>query len=479
MPLKFTPEQLQKEASKRKQAPFKLETYLFPQQLALVNDPARFKTAVTTRRAGKTVSCAADLLNDALSEPHLVCLYITLSRTNAKRLVWREMKKINKKFNLGCTFNESDLSVAAVNGSMIYCSGASDRTEIEKFRGLALKKVYIDEGQSFPAYIEELVDDVLAPALMDHAGTLILIGTPGPIPAGYFHNCSQSPRWSHHFWSFQQNPHIHNPKKMLQDELDRRGLTESSPSIRREWFGEWLLDSGSLVYKYDAALQHFTDLPPLTHFIMGVDLGFNDADAIAILGWSDSDYITYLVEEKITTQQGLTPLMLQIEELQKKYNCYKIVVDQGGLGKKLAQSMTERWGTLVVAAEKHRKNEFIELFNDAMRTGRFKAKVGSRFEQDRKMVEWDRDKTTPDKRVISTRFHSDICEAALYAWRESYSFTHTPEIAKPKPGTPEHVKAFEKALVDAYEAKAMKPKDDGPNWELDEAGVPPWSRWED
>lgn len=478
MPLKPTPEQLERELSKRKTVPFKLDTYLFPQQLALVNDPARFKTAVTTRRAGKTVSCAADLLNDALSEPHLVCLYITLSRTNAKRLVWREMKKIDKRFKLGCTFNESDLSVKAPNGSMIYCSGASDRTEIEKFRGLALKKVYIDEGQSFPAYIEELVDDVLAPALMDHAGTLILIGTPGPIPAGYFYECSQSPKWSHHYWSFQQNPHIGNPKRMLQDELDRRGLTESSPSIRREWFGEWLLDSNSLVYKYDNALQDFAELPGLTHFIMGVDLGFDDADAIAILGWSESDYITYLVEERITTQQGLTALMAQIEELQKKYSCYKIVVDQGGLGKKLAESITERWGTLVVAAEKHRKNEYIELMNDALRTGRLKAKVGSRFEHDCKMVEWDKDKTTPDKRVISNRFHSDICEAVLYAWRESYSFTHTPEVPKPKPGTPEHMKAFEKAMVDNFEAKALKPKDDQPGWELGEDGTPPWNRWE-
>lgn len=478
MPLKFTPDQLARELAKRKTPPFELSTYLFAQQLALVNDTARFKTAVTTRRAGKTVSCAADLLNDALSEPHLVCLYITLSRTNAKRLVWREMKKIDKKFKLGCVFNESDLSAKAPNGSMIYCSGASDRTEIEKFRGLALKKVYIDEGQSFPAYIEELVDDVLAPALMDHAGSLVLIGTPGPIPAGYFYECSQSPKWSHHFWSFEQNPYIGNPKQMLQDELERRGLTIESPSIRREWFGEWLLDSNSLVYKYDNAKQNFDELPSLTNYIMGVDLGFNDADAIAILGWSESDYVTYLVEEKVTTQQGLTALMAQIEELQKRYGCYKIVVDQGGLGKKLAESMTERWGTMVVAAEKHRKNEFIELMNDALRTGRLKAKVGSRFEHDCKMVEWDKDKTTPDKRVISNRFHSDICEAVLYAWRESYSFTHTPEVPKPKPGTPEHIKAFEKSMVEAYEARAMKPKEDNQGWELGEDGTPPWNRWE-
>jgi hypothetical protein len=478
MAKKITPEQAQKVLARLELQPFEIESYLYPQQLRLVTDPSRFKTAVTTRQAGKTTACAADLLNTALAHSNSVCLYITLSRGNAKRLVWRALKHIDKKFNLGCTFNESDLLVTTTNGSIVYLSGASDRTEIEKFRGLALTKVYIDEGQSFPPYISDLIDDVLGPALMAHSGSLILIGTPGPIPAGYFYECSQSPNWSHHFWSFQDNLSIKDHKKVLQDELTRRGLLATSPSIRREWFGEWLLDSNSLVFKYDNTLQDYQELPPLTHYIMGVDLGFDDADAIVILGWSEADYVTYLVTEKITTQQGLTPLMSQIDELQKQYGCYKIVVDQGGLGKKLAESMTERYGQMVVAAEKHRKNEFIELMNDALRTGRLKAKVGSRFEHDCKMVEWDKDKTTPDKRVVSDRFHSDVCDAVLYAWRESYSFTHVPSIPKPKPGTPEHIKAFEQALVENYEANAMKAKEENMGWELGEGGIPPWNKWE-
>src|SRR6266446_1444722 len=83
------------------QGSFRLEDYLFDKQLAFVQDPAPFKEATTTRRAGKTISCAADLTHTALETPEVIVLYITLSRKNAKRLVWPEFKKLNERFQLG------------------------------------------------------------------------------------------------------------------------------------------------------------------------------------------------------------------------------------------------------------------------------------------------------------------------------------------------------------------------------------------
>lgn len=464
--MKPTLEQIVNELQKKKTKPFELSNYLFDKQLEFVNDPARFKLAVTTRRSGKTVSCAADLLFTALSDSFLVCLYITLSRANAKRLVWKELKKIDKKFSLNFKFNESELSAEAPNGSVVYCSGASDRTEIEKFRGLALKKVYIDEGQSFPGYIEELVDEVLGPALMDHLGSLIMIGTPGPVPTGYFYECSNgkfSKAWSHHFWTSFQNPHLENPQLAIDQEIARMGVDASHPKIQREWYGKWVLDTDSLVYHYDERVNHYEELPQGSYtYVLGVDLGFNDADAIAVLAWSDASRYTYLVEEKVTRKQTITDLVHQIEYLRNKYDVSKIIVDQGGLGKKIAEEVTRRYGIPVKAAEKIRKAEFIELLNDDLRAGRFKAKRGSRFADDAMKVEWDMDKSTPDKKVISKRFHSDICEAALYAWRESYSFTHVPGKAMPKIGTPEWAQEQEDEMEEAALAY-FKAKEDEEN----------------
>ena len=295
-----------------------LESYLFDKQLDFVRDDAPFKVAVTSRRSGKTVSCAVDLLYTALNTSEIVCLYITLSRNNAKKIIWPELKRLCRKFGISPKFNESDLSCELENGSMIYCSGASDKSEIEKFRGLSLKKVYIDECQSFPNYIEGLIDDVLAPALMDYAGSISLIGTPGPIPVGFFFDAYNSPNWSNHSWTFWDNPHIAaksglTHKDLFKRELKRRGVDKSAPSIQREWFGKWVLDTDSLVFKYDSKVNDYEQTPLCDNFIMGIDLGYDDADAICILGWNDKEKVTYIVEEKTTRHQGLTELVEQID----------------------------------------------------------------------------------------------------------------------------------------------------------------------
>lgn len=445
------------ELQKRDTKVFKLEDYLFDKQLAFVTDPSPFKVAVTTRRAGKSVSCVADLTNECLSTPNVICLYITLSRKNAKRLVWPLFKKLNRDYKLGGEPNESDLSISYPNGSMLYLLGAKDRASIEDFRGMPVKKAYLDESQSFPGYIAELIDDVLGPALLDHAGSLCLIGTPGPVPSGYFYDLTKNKKWAHHSWSYFDNSRLPYLKKgvthhdALKRELDRRGVSMEDPSIQREWFGRWVLDTNSLVFRYTEDKNHYATLPIKTWtYILGVDLGFNDADALALLAWSPEEKATYLVKEVVTKKQTISDLISQIEELKKTYDISKIVVDTGGLGKKIAEELSRRYKTGVMAAEKVRKHEYIELLNDALRTGTLKAPATSQFAQDCMKVEWDLDKSTPDRKVVSDRFHSDICDAVLYAWRESYSFTYEAPKVKPTYGTP----AWQQEERDRLEAEA-------------------------
>lgn len=445
---------------------FRLEDYLFDKQLSFVQDPAPFKIGVTTRRAGKTISCVADLVHTAIEYSGVTVLYITLSRKNAKRLVWPEFKKLNAKYKLKAEVNEADLSMHFPNGSVAYILGAADRSSIEDFRGLAIKKVYLDESQSFPAYIESLIDDVLSPALMDHDGQLVLIGTPGPIPNGYFYELTKSPNWSHHFWSFFDNPKMpflkmgKSHQDMLDRELKRRNVKLTDPSIQREWFGRWVVDENSLVYKYDAARQDYQQLPEgAWTYILGVDLGYMDADALAVLAYDKDDPCTYLLEEVVTKGQDISALCSQIEQLCNKYSISKIVVDTGGLGKKITEEIQKRFLIPMVAAEKTRKAEFIELMNDAMRTGALKIKSTSKFAYDAQKVEWDHDKSTPDKRVISDRFHSDICEAVLYAWRESYAFTFKAKPDYPEFGSVAWSNSQSEAMFNAELAKYQEKRD--------------------
>lgn len=419
---------------------FNVTKFLFDQQLKFVEDPAPFKVAVCSRRAGKTTSCAAHLIDTAINTKDSTCLYITLSRNNAKKIIWRELKKIIKDSNLPAKIDEVELAISFPNNSIIYVTGAKDSSEIEKFRGLPIKLCYIDECQSFREYIKDLIDDIIGPALIDYAGSLCLIGTPGPIPHGYYHECAvKSDTWSKHYWTFWDNPHISTKSGMphqdlLDRELKRRGVTVNDPSIQREWYGRWVLDSDSLLLHWDQTKNDFKVMPPGRYnYVLGIDIGYNDADALAILAYSDTDPVTYLVDEIVVPKQGITELVQQIQTLSQRYDISKMIMDMGGLGKKIGEELIKRYLIPVEAADKTRKMENISLLDDALRTGKFKASANSRFTQDTYLVEIDRDKSRPDRIAVSNRYHSDIIDAVLYAFKFSPAYAYEP----PKPDKPQ------------------------------------------
>jgi hypothetical protein len=453
-----------KEIEKRNKTKFVMSDFCFEQQLNFINDTARFKTAVCSRRAGKTISCAVHLLTHARDNPDRTCLYITLDRKNAKRIIWRDITRINKEFRFGFKTNDTDLTLTHPNGSVIYISGAKDKSEIEKFRGLAISLVYIDESQSFRPYIEDLVDDVLGAALFDYNGSLCLIGTPGLVPTGYFHQCATSPEWSHHYWTMFDNPHLEKKsgKKVIDlvhEDMRRMGVDINHPKIQRECFGKWVIDTESMVLHYTEKLNHYDHVESLAkwNYVIGVDIGYHDADAICVIGWRDHNPTAYLLEEIVVRKQGVTELAGQLAKLYDQYSPMKIVMDTGGLGKKIGEELTKRFSLPISAAEKVRKYEFLELLDDALRTGNFRAKRDSAFAQDCFLTEWDMEKKKKGILEISDKYHSDIIDAVLYAYREAMHWIEVPIVPKPKEGSDEHYAMIEKEMFDkAFENSFKK-----------------------
>lgn len=443
--------QAHKERSKKR---FKFEDYCFPAQIKFFrHEGPRFRTAVCSRRAGKTVGIAADMIDTAKSEKNVRLLYLTLSKRNARSIVWGDLMKIIEDYEIPCKTNQVEMSIKFQNGSFINIEGAKDKTEAEKYRGWKLRKCYIDECQSFRSYIGDLVNEIITPALRDLRGELYLTGTPGPVPAGYFYECSHSPKWHNHKWTAFENPHLHNLPELdtfrpdldirdievtLAEERELKGITPLDPSYRRETYGEWVEDLDSLVYKYNSKLNDYTILPEADYtYIMGVDVGYVDSDAIAILAYSRNHNKVYLVEEFIKNKMTISELADEIKEIDSHYNCVKKVMDAGALGKKIQEEIAQRHNIMLEAADKHRKVEFIELLNSDMRNGTFKARSNSRFAEDTKLVQWDKEKSTPDRLKISEVYHSDITDAVLYAYREARHFLYE------KPKTIHHINSNE------------------------------------
>ena len=103
----------------------------------------------------------------------------------------------------------------------------------------------------------------------------------------------------------------------------------------------------------------------------------------------------------------------------------------------------------VQPAEKARKQETVAFLNDAIRTGRFKAKSASKFAQDCNLVEIDKSKSRPDKIAVSDKYHSDIIDAVIYAFKLSPAYAFQVPAPKAKVGTPEWSKAEEERMFES------------------------------
>lgn len=426
----------------------------FPEQNAFINDPARYIDAQCSRRAGKTNGLVFRFFKTMEKYPKSQCLYLSLTQDSAKEIMWPVLLEINDKYQLRCTFTESKLEMKHPNGSKLKLMGADLKNFIKRLKGRKYPGVGIDEAQDFGVHLQSLVDDILTPSISDYAdGWLALTGTPGPVPQGYFFDVTRNKKYgfSHHEWDLMVNPFMPNPQEFLRDLVQKREWSEDNPTLLREWRNKWVLDVEALWVRYNEKINHYQELPSdhKWNYLLGVDIGFNDADAVAVIAWSETSPITYLVEETIRPKQGISKLIQQIDEAQKKYDAYKIVMDMGALGKKIAEDMISRFGVPLVAAEKDKKQAYVELLNDALRTGKFMAKSASRFAQDSYLIQIDWEKSTPNRIVIKKKPHSDIIDAVIYGFRESYGYTHKPEEPKVRYGSKEWAEQQASSMFEA------------------------------
>lgn len=457
-----------------KEAPkFNLDEYFFEKQFNFFRGTNnRFKVAVCSRRAGKSIGIIGDAVKLCLDEPGVRVLYITLTRDNCLEIIWPDLMNLIEDYQIPCKINQQRLTITFANKSVFGCAGAKDEREVGKFRGRKLRRIYVDEAQNFPAYIAKMIREDLMPTLRDLRGDMIVTGTPGPLKRGFFHDISTNGLWESHNWTAFDNPHLHDPangkdyEATLEEERTVNGIDKSDPSYVRETYGIWTEDLSSLVFKFSATKNVMAHVPTEgLQYIFGIDLGYNDADAIAVLGYNFSEDKVYLVEELVTRKQGITPLVEQIEALRLKYNPVKMVMDAGALGKKIQEELLTRHSLPIEAADKNRKFEFIELLNDDLRTGKFKTFKGSKFEEDCYLVQWDRSGKDPTKLKVSNSYHSDINDSVLYAWRECRHYFPSAAVKKSPPDS--------NAFMDELEAKEAEAMEEAkhPEWGVDSADL--------
>ena len=398
----------------------------------------------TPRRVGKTVHEGLRLLDGVFAPPFGNQLYVTDTLKNAKRRVWPTLRKLNQRLNLGGVLNETEAFIrfpSLPNDPHIFMGGAKDQSEIDKIRGYegGFKRVIIDEAQSIrQSIMTELVDDVIEPSLMDYNGELDVVGTPGPIAAGYFYDIDvgdQKDSWDHFFWRIEDNPFLAEKSGISTEEYlralrERRKWSEQTPAYVRQYLGQWVTDSDALALHYSRALNacDWQQGPePGWRYVLAFDIGFEDADAIAVLGWAPYEKRLRLVKERITRKQGITELGQQLVAEYKLFKPLKVVGDLGALGKKIGVELEQRWQIPVEPADKARKAEHVGLLDDGLITGAFLAPPDSVFAEDCALIQWDAEAKAKGILRFDEAIHSDIVDAVLYGYRAALHWTERGE----------------------------------------------------
>jgi hypothetical protein len=435
----------------------------FPEQDSFINDNSQFIAAQCSRRAGKTNGLALKFLRTMEKHPKSSCLYLSITRETARGIMWDVMLELDAKFKIGCVFTESKLEIKHPNGSKLKLMGADAKEYRKKLKGKKFPAVAIDEAQDFASdQLMALIDDSLTPSISDYEDSwLAITGTPGPVPQGYFFDVTQNGKYGYsiHKWTLLQNPHMPNPEKFIDNLIKKNEWSSTHPSLRREYRNEWVLDAQSLWIQYNENINHYTELPKehKWNYVLGVDIGFRDADAIAVLAWSETTPETYLIEEYLMREQGVESLMKKIDEMQKKYDAHKIVMDEGGLGKKAAEDYRSRFAVPLEAADKAKKQTNVELLNDYMRLSKFKAKKDSKFAIDSYLIQIDWDRSSPNKVVIKKTYHSDIIDAVLYAFRATYGYTYEkPADKAPRWGSKDWARQQQESMFEQELEGAMR-----------------------
>jgi phage terminase large subunit-like protein len=405
-----------------------------------------------------TLALLEAALDDSVPLP---VLYVTLTRGNAKEIIWDELLRLNEEFKLGFTIKEGALDLVSPKGIKIQLRGAHTKREVSKYRGKKYKLVVIDEMQSFPDnVIESLVTDAIMPTLLDVGGTLWLVGTRPALRKGYFWRCFSGDLAEGkelHSWTVLENEKLpavlsgRSIEEVLAEFRKDNGWAEDNKTYRREILDEDIEDRDALLFQFHKDKNAYETLPEGEWAnVLCWDLGIGGDEEkanegatmyIAILGWRKGTREVYLREEWAGNKAGddkadITDAAAEAHKLAAKYKPISMVIDQGALGKLIAEEIRRRHGLPVKAAEKTHKGAFIELFNTAMRKGEFFARADSVFAQECELVHKDfaalaNGGKLQELPASKGGFHGNATDGVLYGWRECKAFWEKDEPARP------------------------------------------------
>lgn len=413
---------------------WKIEKTCFDKQREVINSNKKNIIVRCPRRSGKTELFARLLLIFARRVEKAFCTYFGLTQQRAKDLLWKPVIDIATLLNIEV---ESDIvrgRITLNNGSVIQYAGNDDVKEREKRQGDRNDLIVIDESQS-QQNLKYLIETILEPTLADRHGTLVIGGSEPRVRGTYFDDVwtTGNDSYARFKWTMFENPYMLDPKGYCEELLKKHDWTENEPTYRREYLGHACYDDDALVlrmkdqnyYTREDLDKWMRTLPKGDlQCVGGLDIGYEDADAITWLVYARDRKEVWQIYQKVIRREGIGALkdeiVKSIDEIRRNYytglDGY-IMSDFGGLGKKICEDLYTQYGLPVQPAEKASKEAGIELLQDSVRRGAFKTIKGGNLDSDALKIVYARDDKDNLTRILDDSFHSDIFDATLYAYR--------------------------------------------------------------
>jgi len=391
---------------------------LSPQQLAVLDDQSPRIAVCNGRRSGKTTTFIGKIGQKFDAFPAARCAYFAPSDKQGVAIIWEDIREYNRTFELGLLERWTDKQWVR-EGSSLEVIGFNSRRDSERARGRKFHLVAIDEVQNAPPWFSGFIVDVVGPTTLDFKGQIIVAGTPSQVASGFFYDAYHAPQgWSNQYhWTCAQNPFFTSQgRDPLAEARADNNLTEDSITYRREWLAEWIVDPDALVYYIPpAAIRPANDNQQWFYNVIGLDLGWRDADAIAVVGVDINRQFCHLRHIEARSQQTNHQLFDRIRDLQQHFPG-PVVFDPAGHAttKTIETFRSDAPQIEWEQAEKSRKVEFIQTLNDDLRSGRAFVETDSPMLKEATRLRWKR-----PGQLADDADHSDLGDAWLYASRKA------------------------------------------------------------
>ena len=382
-----------------------------------------------SRRAGKSYFCAGAIVKSALKNPGSRIIYINLTFKNAVKQVWDNVIKASEDTGLQIDkSSKNDGEIEWVNGSSLRIKGNSNNAEADTLRGESKVSLVVIDEAFHQKNMEYAINEVIMPFLADlgDKATILCTGTPPRIPHTYMEKLwSNDKTWRHYHWTAENNPHIPNFEKFVEEVCKAKGLTKDAPFIQREYYGViGAYDTEAMVFKN---YQTYTELPTsftANRIAIGCDWGFSDYNSIITVAYNTQSGEAYVIEEKkfnkATVSEIITEVKRSYEAAKNRFGIDDIQILCDTNEQSITYELYANQHLPAYNAYKYDKASAIAQLSDWLRSGKIKVNANDIYLKDefeRTLYKRDEDDDSILPEIDDDIFHPDAIMALLYASR--------------------------------------------------------------